>query len=203
MDTVLESIFPYEGIPEVILDFFPIEEIHLNGSPKLKAELEKKYQTVVMGINYFNGKLNNWNQEIGFSTVTSTDQTEREEIVWERYGKVHRELDLPAKEYTLHYAFTDSYFGGLLAQQTNICDCTCQVWYRDGQVHRDGDKPAVISESISISHRGNESYTSKSTRREWHKNGKLHRVGGPAIFIRKTNPDEEIGEWWFDGVKQK
>lgn len=54
------------------------------------------------------------------------------------------------------------------------------VWFIEGNVHREADQPAVLH---------------KSGTREWHVNGKCHRVNGPAIV--HFNGDVE---YWLDGI---
>lgn len=56
-------------------------------------------------------------------------------------------------------------------------------WYRHGKLHRDGDLPAVEWCNGD---------------KEWWKDGKRHRKGGPAIVI-----DEKNEEWWRDGVRHR
>ena len=56
-----------------------------------------------------------------------------------------------------------------------------ECWYRHGQLHSWNDEP---------------SYSQEDGSRFWHKEGALHRVGGPAIVWRDGSE-----EWWEEGVR--
>ena len=93
MDTVLEKVFPFEGIPEIILSFSTPEEKHEKGSKKLIVEMEKIYRrTNIYDRTIFNDKFHSYddlpaNQYYDNGIVISE---------WYKYGKLHRDKDLPA-----------------------------------------------------------------------------------------------------------
>lgn len=102
---------------------------------------------------------------------------------WYKNGKLHRDDDLPAIEYTdghkMWYKNDEIHRDGDLPaiEYAN----GSKKWYKDGLLHRDGDLPAV------------EYYEDGD--KMWYKNGVLHRDGdNPAIEYTYKK------EWWKNGV---
>ncbi len=96
---------------------------------------------------------------------TTTDRT-----IHLKDGKIHREGDLPAIEYT--NGDREYYIDGVLHREgdkpARILANGDEEHYSNGKLHRDGDQPARLLANGD---------------RYWYKDGKKHRIGGSAIIL--------------------
>lgn len=123
---------------------------------------------------------------------------------WYQHGKLHRE-DGPAithsdgsKEYWLNdnpFISEEQYkisLDKLLDQKLTVLSTGTKIYKdRNGEYHRE-DGPAIEFVSPEYSYQ------------EWFYHGKLHRIGGPAIYDVIDPMDESDGfeiyeEWWVNG----
>lgn len=104
-------------------------------------------------------------------------------------GEIHREDDLPAVE-SKH----------------------SQIWYKHNLIHRDGDKPALIDKGLQawfqhgLLHR-EQDFPAQIIRdgeiQIWFKEGKKHRVGGPACIEKPHSFYIGNEQWWFEDKKHR
>lgn len=96
-------------------------------------------------------------------------------LVWYKFGKKHRDDDLPAKIFNLH------------------CPTQVRVWYKRGKIHRDNDLPAVMAAGYKIwyqngrKHRDNDlpAVIRADGTEMWFRKGKWHRDEGQPAVIKK------------------
>ena len=89
-----------------------------------------------------------------------------------RNGLLHRDGDLPAREY---------FYG------SNDGEPTGAEYWKNGERHRDGGEPAIVRGMTGLDN-------------SWYQNGKLHREGGPALFsIDIDHPERFVPEYYIHG----
>jgi hypothetical protein len=108
-----------------------------------------------------------------------------------RFNKQHREHDLPA---IISYTAPESLY---------------QAWYIDDRLHREHDLPAVIDDYVQewyqngVRYRQNEekpAVIKQNGCMKWYnKEGRLHRVGYPAIISENARPNKYCEEWYING----
>lgn len=140
----------------------------LDFNPHILSQIVHKYlikERITTITNSYNKTLTYWVS--GNFKVLHSYNDQPSEIykgiidVWHKYGKLHRDNDLPAR---IHHksGYKAWYKNGKLHRDNDLpaeIDNFNKKWYRNGKLHRDNDLPAVIN----IKHK------------KWYINGYLHR----------------------------
>jgi hypothetical protein len=97
----------------------------------------------------------------------NTDMVKSER--WYKYNKLHRDDDLPAV---------------ILHRDQIWSDPTTELYYKENYLHRDDDKPAKIVYTRTYDN------DDPVIAEYWYVESKLHRIGKPAVVIKRKNLDD-------------
>lgn len=160
MDKILEKVFPYEGIPEIILAYISPEEKHEKGSEKLRKEMENLYRHTERDGTYFGKNFHSYDDKPAkyiFSGPTFSETSTH----WYKYGKLHREGKPAVVESSdfLNSNYSEYWYrDGLLDRDNNLpaisyCNGKIKLWFRRGVLSRDighCDKLSYQSKRIPV-----------------------------------------------------
>ena len=113
----------------------------------------------------------------------------QDDIWYMKNNIIHREGDLPARESNGGFSW---YKNGLVHRDDDLpsfVSSNSKAWSKNGLDHRDGDLPAKV--------------VNDGQRQSWFKEGKLHRVGNPAIIEEPFSYNMGKEEWWNEGKKHR
>jgi len=155
--------------------------------------------------NIETGLLNPHIRHYGTNAINSPHMMVDGTLIWMKYGKIHRDRDLPAIITPTGNRYWVKH--GLQHRERDLpavimYNDSLFIWMKEGRVHRDNGKPAiecpmfkrwfingVLHREIGPAVIGKDGY-------EWFQHGKLHSIGDSPAIIRV----EGQMEWYKNGL---
>ena len=160
-------------------------------------------QPAVINVTNYTVRYNNFHNNTHRVFAIYTKEIRQKYNAWYRYGKLHRDNDLPAIIHTngskewyqnglshrnnlpaVEYAsgekewYKHDYLHSFNDQPAIIHANGDKRWYKHGQLHRNGDQPAMICNGSRL----------------WYQHDNLHRIGLPAVIYA-----DGTVEYWQNG----